>query len=99
MITIDEALIRKVAHLARLELTEAEVNQYTDQIGKIIHYVQQLEGAEVEGVIPLLHPLDILLSSREDQIQPFAPDHSGKPRVLSAAPDVLYDGFKVPKIL
>ena len=44
---IDKEVVRKVAHLARLELTQAEEEKFTPQLGSILDYVQQI--SELEG--------------------------------------------------
>ena len=99
MVEVNEALTRKVANLARLELTDSEVHLFTQQIGEILKYVDQLERVIVTGVDPLTHPFESGAPLREDIVHPFPPDAQGKPKVLGSAPEVLDDGFKVPPIL
>jgi aspartyl-tRNA(Asn)/glutamyl-tRNA(Gln) amidotransferase subunit C len=98
-IQISEALMRQVAQLARLELTDEEAKLYTSQLGAILGYVDQLAKADVAGVEPMTHPLELATPLREDIVQPFPMDSEGKPKVLQSAPDVLHDGFKVPPVL
>jgi len=99
MAQVDEALTRKVADLARLELTDVEVRTFTHQLGEILKYVDQLKRANVDGIEPLTHPLDLATPMREDRIEAPPRDAAGKPKILTSAPDVLYDGYKVPPIL
>lgn len=99
MVEVNEKLTRQVAHLARLELSEHEVETYTAQLGKIIGYVEQLQEVDVHGIEPLTHPLELSPSLREDIPAATPVNGEGKPRVLDSAPDVLYDGYKVPPIL
>src|SRR6478736_5527324 len=105
-IEVSETLTRKIAHLARLELSDAETVTFTAQLKQILAYVEQLQQVDVSGVEPLTQPLDFSVEGanvsrrwREDEVKPSPVDDEGKPRVLSSAPDVLFDGFKVPPIL
>jgi aspartyl-tRNA(Asn)/glutamyl-tRNA(Gln) amidotransferase subunit C len=99
LVKVDEALTRKVANLARLELTDPEVKLFTQQIGDILKYVNQLQTIDVSGVEPFTHPLVSDSSMREDLAVVFPLDAHGKSKILSAAPDIMNDGFKVPPIL
>lgn len=96
---VDENLTRKMANLARLELTDLEVKTFTDQMGKILGYVESLQKVDVSKVQPLTQPFEMETPLREDTIiEPLlGPD--GKPKVLGSAPDTLNDGYKVPPIL
>ena len=100
MTLVNESLTRKVADLARLELTDAEVKEFTQQLGQILSYVDQLSQVDVQGVEPLTHPSaqgsEVFL--REDRLQPFPADEQGQPKVLGSAPEVFDAGLKVPPI-
>lgn len=96
---VDQALTRKVANLARLELSDQEVELFTRQIGDILQYVDQLQKVDVSGVEPLMHPLESAASFRDDVVREFPADANGNPKVLGSAPEVLDNGFKVPPIL
>src|SRR4051812_1338526 len=98
-IEVDETLTRKVALLARLELTDSEVATFTPQLKGILGYIDQLGQAQVEGVEPMVHPIELETALRDDVARPSPVDPEGKPRVLESAPDVLHDGFKVPPVL
>jgi aspartyl-tRNA(Asn)/glutamyl-tRNA(Gln) amidotransferase subunit C len=99
MVEVNETLTRKVAELARLELTESEVQLFTQQIGEILKYVDQLQKVMVTGVEPLTHPLESAAPLREDVVRVFPADAEGNPKVFGSAPEVLDGGFKVPPIL
>jgi len=72
---IDEALTRRVANLARLELTDEEVKIFTQQIAGILKYVDQLQELDVSQVEPLTHPMahpsESPTSLREDEVVVF----------------------------
>jgi aspartyl-tRNA(Asn)/glutamyl-tRNA(Gln) amidotransferase subunit C len=67
-ITLDEA--RWIAHLARLEMNDAELLTMSRQISSILDYVQQLQQINTEGVEPLAHPLPIQNVFRSDESAP-----------------------------
>ena len=96
---VNEALTRKVADLARLELTQDEVTRFTRQLGDVLAYVAQLKEVDVAGVEPMVHPIPYTLRLREDAPEAPFMDAEGHPKVLKSAPDALYDGYKVPQIV
>jgi aspartyl-tRNA(Asn)/glutamyl-tRNA(Gln) amidotransferase subunit C len=49
--------VEAIAHLARLAITEAETQVYTDSLSKILNFVEQLSTADVDSVVPMAHPL------------------------------------------
>lgn len=99
-IEVNEDLVRKVADLARLALTDAEVTKYAAQMKVTLGYVDQIAKAEIpDGTEPLYHPLEVETPMREDRIVPSPTTADGKPKMIRAAPDTLYEGFKVPPIL
>ncbi|MBD2346545.1 Asp-tRNA(Asn)/Glu-tRNA(Gln) amidotransferase subunit GatC [Anabaena subtropica] len=92
---IDREQVRKVALLARLELTPEEEEQFTTQLGSILDYVEQLNELDVNDVIPTTRAIDVSNVTREDNLQPCA----DREAILSSAPDQEGEFFKVPKIL
>jgi len=97
---ITEEVTRRVAELARLELSAEEVTTHTAQLCRILDYVEQIMEPDVEGVEPLTHPVEISMAFREDdpRDQPLL-DRKGRPLALESAPEVMGDGYKVPPIL
>ena len=92
---IDQIQVRKVAKLSRLELTEAEVEEFTGQLSAILGYVEKMNELDTAEVEPLAHCLPISNVLRED-----TPKESlGTERVLANAPQRDEEFFKVPKIL
>ena len=92
---IDQTQVKKVARLARLELTEAEVAEFTDQLSTILDYVEKLNELDTENVEPLAHCLPITNCFREDIIK----ESLGTEKTLANAPQRDGEFFKVPKIL
>jgi len=87
--------VRKVAHLARLQLTAAEEEQFTGQLGTILDYFAQLSELDVSKVEPTSRAINIKNVTRADILQPYA----DKEAILSNAPDREEDFFKVPQIM
>ena len=92
---IDSQLVRKVANLARLELTADEETQFTTQLGSILDYIQQLNQLDVTNVAPTTRAIDVSNVTREDILQPY-PEREA---ILNSAPQQEGDFFRVPKIL
>ena len=59
--------VRQIAHLARLELTEAELVVLAPQLGAIVDYMAQLQQVPTDGVEPLAHALPIQNVFRDDE--------------------------------
>ena len=92
---IDIEQVRKVASLARLELTDAEQQQFTGQLNSILDYVQQLDELDTKDVPPTTRAIEVSNITRPDKLEPFA----GREDLLESAPEREEDFFKVPKIL
>jgi aspartyl-tRNA(Asn)/glutamyl-tRNA(Gln) amidotransferase subunit C len=92
---IDSQLVRKVANLARLELTADEETQFTTQLGNILDYIEQLNQLDVTNVAPTTRAIDVSNVTREDILQPY-PDREA---ILNSAPQQEGDFFRFPKIL
>ena len=90
---IDSEQVRKVANLARLELTADEEAQFTTQLGSILDYIEQLNQLDVTNIIPTTRAIDVSNITREDILQPYA----DREAILNSAPQ--QDFFRVPKIL
>ena len=92
---IDETLVRKVAKLSRLDLSDAEVSEFTRQLSDILEYVEKMNQLNTETVHPLAHCLPLSNCFREDVVK----ESLGTEKVLANAPESDGDFFKVPKIL
>ncbi|MEL6552661.1 MAG: Asp-tRNA(Asn)/Glu-tRNA(Gln) amidotransferase subunit GatC [Cyanobacteria bacterium J06621_11] len=92
---IDIEQVRKVANLARLELSEAEQEQFTGQLNSILEYIQQLDELDTTDVPPTTRAIEVSNITRPDQLQVF----SEREAILDSAPDREEDFFKVPKIM
>lgn len=93
--SIDRAQVHKVAHLARLDLTESEEEQFTTQLNNILGYVEQLNELDVTDVLPTTRAIEVVNVTRIDKLQPCGEREA----ILDGAPDRDGEFFKVPKII
>ena len=84
-----------VAHLARLELSPAELETMALQLNHILDYVNQLQQVSTDGIEPMAHPLPIHDVFREDEPRPSLTVDLA----LANAPDRCGDFFGVPAVL
>jgi aspartyl-tRNA(Asn)/glutamyl-tRNA(Gln) amidotransferase subunit C len=87
--------IAKVARLARLALTPAEMERYGAQLGAILEHAAQVQALPTEGVTPTTHPLPMLNALRSDEIE----ETLDREDVLSQAPDRQGPYFRVPPFM
>jgi aspartyl-tRNA(Asn)/glutamyl-tRNA(Gln) amidotransferase subunit C len=92
---IDQSQVKKVAKLSRLDLTEAEVEEFTEQLSAILEYVEKMNELDTTGVEPLAHCLPISNVFREDSVK----ESLGTEKTLANAPQRDGEYFKVPKIM
>lgn len=92
---ISQTEVRHVARLARLALSDAELETLGGQLGQILDYVKQLDRLDTAGVAPTSHAVETGTPFREDVAVPF-PD---KEALLANAPDREGDAFRVPRII
>ena len=92
---IDQAQVRKVAKLSRLDLTDSEVEEFTGQLSAILEYVEKMNELDTENVEPLAHCLPVSNVFREDSVK----ESLGTENTLANAPQRDGKFFKVPKIL
>lgn len=92
---IDREQVRKVALLARLELTPEEEEKFTTQLGSILDYFEQLSELDVTNVQPTTRAIDVSNVTRADELQPY----SDRESLLNSAPNREDEFFRVPKIL
>jgi aspartyl-tRNA(Asn)/glutamyl-tRNA(Gln) amidotransferase subunit C len=87
--------VRKVAHLARLDLAEATIATYTSQLERILDYVAHLEQVDTEGVPPTTRAVEVVNVTRDDTVNPTPV----REELLNLAPEREGDYLRDPKIL
>jgi aspartyl-tRNA(Asn)/glutamyl-tRNA(Gln) amidotransferase subunit C len=89
---IDREQVLHVARLARLELSEPEVERMTGELSSILDHIEKISGLELEGVPETTHVIEVENALRPDEPRPSLP----RDAVLADAPAVAGDGFSVP---
>ena len=87
--------VEHVALLSRLELSDQELDKYTEQLDAILEYIDVLNQVDTSGVEPMAHVLDLRNVMRPDVVQPSLP----REEALQNAPEPENGFFKVPKIV
>lgn len=87
--------VKKVAVLARLKLSEAEIDSLTTQMGKILGFVESLNEVQTDGVEPMVHAMELRNVFRADESRPSLP----REEALKNAPKTDGKYFLVPQIL
>lgn len=87
--------VLKIADLARLDLSEAEVEKYGSQLSSILKYVETLNQLDVSSIEPTAHAVSVATPFRED----VAVQDDTLEKSLRNAPDQEVPFFKVPKVL
>ena len=92
-ITKEEVL--HVAHLARLNIDDSNIDALADQVGKILEYVDMLGQVNTDGVKPATHAVFVTNALREDA----ETVHMELEKVLAGAPEKQDGNFVVPKVI
>lgn len=87
--------VEHVARLARLELTEDEVERFRGQLSAVLERAQRIQALELDDVPPTAHPVTLSNVWRNDSVVPFADTEA----ILSNAPEIEDHRFRVPQIL
>lgn len=87
--------VEKVARLARLDLSEAELARATDQLGAMLDHFADIDALDLDDVEPMAHPLPLRNVMRDDVVQPGL----DRDEVLAAAPRAEDGRFHVPPIV
>lgn len=97
MSSLSDLEIKKIAHLARLEIPENEIAKYQQQISNILAFDKQLDDIDTSQVAPMAHPLDHLAQPlRADVVT----ESSVREYVMKLAPETVDELFYlVPKVI
>jgi aspartyl-tRNA(Asn)/glutamyl-tRNA(Gln) amidotransferase subunit C len=93
--SVDQATVRRIAHLARIAVTEDQIPHLQGEINAILSFVEALGAVDVEGVEPMTSVIPMKLPMRADVVT----DGEIGRLVLANAPLTEGDFFLVPKII
>ncbi|HEV2426677.1 MAG TPA: Asp-tRNA(Asn)/Glu-tRNA(Gln) amidotransferase subunit GatC [Acidimicrobiales bacterium] len=91
-LTRDE--VARVAALARLELTNNELDRFTAQLGQVLEHARDMSSLDLGGVAPTSHPSGLVNVLRADDVGPCL----DRDAVLATAPDAQDGRFGVPRV-
>ena len=89
---IDREQVLHVAKLARLKLSNAEVERMTGELSNILEHVERMDELDLDGVEPTSHVVELQNVLRDDVPRESLP----RERALEDAPDAADEGFRVP---
>ncbi|EZH64703.1 glutamyl-tRNA amidotransferase [Bacillaceae bacterium JMAK1] len=95
MSKITKEQVEHVADLARLSFTETEIEDFTNQMSKVIDYAEVLNELDTENVEPTTHVMDVRNVLREDNVKPSLQ----REEALKNAPKQKDGQFEVPSVL
>ena len=95
MTKIDKEEVKKVAHLARLELNENAINNHAEQLEKILEYIKQLEKIDTDNIPCTTRAIEVTNAFRKDEMK----NYENIEDLLELGPSREDQYFKVPKII
>jgi aspartyl-tRNA(Asn)/glutamyl-tRNA(Gln) amidotransferase subunit C len=87
--------VAHVANLARLQLTDDELDHFTEQLAAVLEHARDVEALDVSGVAPTAHPYELTNVFRPDEVRPTL----DRDEVLAQAPAAEAGQFRVPPVL
>ncbi|KPA12751.1 Glu-tRNAGln amidotransferase, C subunit [Candidatus Magnetomorum sp. HK-1] len=87
--------IQHIAELAKLELEPDEIEEFTNQFGNILSYIERLNQVDTDNILPMTHPIKMVNAFREDEVFSSIPTELA----LSNAPEKDEHSFIVPKVV
>lgn len=92
---LDKTEVEKIAHLARLHISESEAEEVTTRITDILTLIDQMQSVDTEAVEPLAHPVDVVQRLRVDAVT----EENQRDNLQQLAPASEDGLYLVPKVL
>src|SRR5437899_13040558 len=93
--SVSSEQVRHIAKLARIGMSDAEIEALVPELNNILGWVEQLSEVDTEGVEPLTAVIELKLRLREDAVT----DGNIRNEVLANAPEAQHGFFAVPKVI
>ncbi|MBX9739082.1 MAG: Asp-tRNA(Asn)/Glu-tRNA(Gln) amidotransferase subunit GatC [Beijerinckiaceae bacterium] len=93
--SVDQATVRRIAHLARIAVREDEVPHLQNELNAILAFVEDLNAIDVSGVEPMTSVIPMRLPLRADEVT----DHAGADVITQNSPSSEDHFFLVPKVV
>ncbi len=92
---LDKATVARVAHLARIRVDDSELDQLSDELSKILGWVEKLSAVDTENVSPMTSVVEMSLPRRQDVVS----EEGDAAAVTGNAPRSDHGFFTVPKVV
>ena len=92
---VDADTVRRIAHLARIELDEAALAPLAEELSAILGWIEQLNEVETDGIAPMTSVVAAALPQRPDAVT----DGGVEDKVLANGPEVAEGYYVVPKVV
>lgn len=93
--SLDTKDVQKIAHLARLALTDEDASQYQSSLSSVLALVEEMQSVNTDGVAPLSNPLEMTQRLREDEVT----EVNRRDEFLANAPSSSDGLFLVPQVI
>ncbi|MCK5334828.1 MAG: Asp-tRNA(Asn)/Glu-tRNA(Gln) amidotransferase subunit GatC [Gammaproteobacteria bacterium] len=93
--SLDAEQVKKIAHLARLEINEADIPGYADTLSSILDLVDQMAAVNTDNVEPMAHPMDASQRLREDVVT----ESNQRDQFQTVAPKTEDGLYLVPQVI
>lgn len=93
--SLDHTDVEKIAHLARLNIAEQDIQEYADNLSNILDLVDQMQAIDTRDITPMAHPMDAIQRLRLDEVT----EGDQRDRLQTVAPAVEAGLFQVPKVI
>lgn len=92
---LDRTDVEKIAHLARLQVNEQDIPQYTETLSDILDLVNQMQAVDTTDIEPMANSLDAVQRLRADEVT----ESNSRDKLQSIAPAAEAGLFQVPKVI
>lgn len=93
--SLDAEQVKKIAHLARIEINEADIPGYADTLSNILDLVDQMAAVNTDDVEPMAHPMDASQRLRADVVT----ETNNREQFQSIAPKTEDGLYLVPQVI
>ena len=92
---LDKATVAHIAALARIRISEGEIEPWAHELSRILDWVEQLKEVDTANVEPMTGAIRMALPRRQDEIT----DGNCRDKILANGPEVSHGFFVVPKVV
>ena len=93
--SLDRTDVEKIAHLARLNIAEQDIQEYAENLSNILKLVDQMQAVDTHNIAPMAHPMDAIQRLRIDEVT----EGNQRDHLQTVAPAVEAGLFQVPKVI